>query len=138
MKAMKIKTKRIDKNGKIFDTKSTVFRRSVLDDELEAEQNQVIASTMLLNKMHADLSNQHVAAFEQDRFTHLPDIVITGRKKCGTKALLTFLLQHPKIVGSREEFHWHSTSTFNHDFKAFLGALGSGYILTSLQVKQTV
>ena len=51
----------------------------------------------------------------------MPDIVITGHKKCGTKAMLTFLLQHPKIVGTREEFHWHNTWNFNHDFKSFLG-----------------
>ena len=62
--------------------------------------------------------------FEKNRFNHLPDIVITGRKKCGTKTMLTFLLQHPKIRGCREEFHWHDTGDYNYDLKSFLGHLG--------------
>ena len=68
-----------------------------------------------------------IPSMEKDKFTHLPDITITGRKKCGTKALLTFLLQHPKIRGCREEFHWHVTNNgFEFDLKAFLGHIGIG------------
>ena len=70
--------------------------------------------------------------FEKNRFNHLPDIVITGRKKCGTKTMLTFLLQHPKIRGCREEFHWHDTGDFNRDFKAFLGHHGYSYETRSI------
>ena len=71
--------------------------------------------------------NTLTKAFEKNHFNHLPEIIITGRKKCGTKAILTFLLQHPKIFGSREEFHWHDTGDFNRDFKAFLGHHGYSY-----------
>ena len=62
--------------------------------------------------------------FEKNRFNHLPDIVITGRKKCGTKTMLTFLLQHPKIRGCREEYRWTNTGDYNYDLKSFLGHLG--------------
>ena len=51
----------------------------------------------------------------------MPDVVITGHKKCGTMAMLAFLIRHPKIVGTSEEYHWKNTWDFNHDFKAFLG-----------------
>ena len=39
--------------------------------------------------------------------------------------MFTFLFQHPKIDGNREEMHWHNTWDFNHDFKAFLGHVGT-------------
>ena len=55
-------------------------------------------------------NKRYIKAFEQNKWTHLPDITILGRKKCGTKALLTFLLAHPKIRGCREEFHWHAVT----------------------------
>jgi hypothetical protein len=35
----------------------------------------------------------------------LPDVIIVGEKKCGTKALLAFLLQHPQISGVHQEVH---------------------------------
>ena len=38
--------------------------------------------------------------------------------------MLTFLLQHPKINGYRQEIHWHDTGDFNRDLKAFLGHMG--------------
>ena len=63
-------------------------------------------------------------AFDENHFNHLPDIIITGHEKCGTKALLTFLLQHPKIRGCRTEFHWHDTGDYNRDLKSFLGHIG--------------
>ena len=44
----------------------------------------------------------------------IPDITILGSKKCGTKALLTFLLEHPKIRRCRQEFHWHDSSRVWH------------------------
>ena len=36
----------------------------------------------------------------------LPSAIIIGAKKSGTGALLTFLCQHPDIVGSRKEVHF--------------------------------
>ena len=51
----------------------------------------------------------------------MPDIVVVGKKKCGTKALLTFLLQHPKIKGTREEFKWFGMGNYSNDMKALLG-----------------
>ena len=59
--------------------------------------------------------------FEKSPFLHLPDIVVVGKKKCGTKALLTFLLQHPKIKGTREEFKWFGMGNYSYDMKALLG-----------------
>jgi len=35
----------------------------------------------------------------------LPDVIIVGEKKCGTKALLAFLLEHPQISGFHQEVH---------------------------------
>jgi hypothetical protein len=35
--------------------------------------------------------------------TRLPDIIITGVKKCGTKTIQMFLLNHPKIFGTKSE-----------------------------------
>ena len=69
--------------------------------------------------------NTPAKEFEKNRFNHLPDIVITGQKKCGTKTILAFLLQHPKILGNREEFSWTDSNDFNYDLKNFLGHLGA-------------
>ena len=37
--------------------------------------------------------------------------------------MLTFLLEHPKLRGCREEFHWHKTGNFDNELKAYLGHL---------------
>lgn len=37
---------------------------------------------------------------------HLPDIIIIGAKKCGTKALITVLGRHPKIKAAKGEVHF--------------------------------
>ena len=36
----------------------------------------------------------------------LPDVIIIGVNKCGTKALLMFLRTHPDIVGANRELHF--------------------------------
>ena len=57
---------------------------------------------------------------------HLPQLAITGTKKCGTYALLEFLLAHPKIRGSlfpTKEFTFTNTGRFEVDFAAFYRTL---------------
>ena len=99
-------------------------KRGLSSEALKQEQKQILAQLDLRKSMHLEMTNEYIAAFEENRFNHLPDIVITGQKKCGTKALLTFLLQHPNIRGCREEFHWHDTGDFNRELKSFLGHIG--------------
>ena len=56
----------------------------------------------------------------------LPDMAITGTKKCGTYALLEFLIAHPKIQGSiykTKEFTFIDTGRFELDFAAFVRSL---------------
>ena len=53
----------------------------------------------------------------------LPDVIIAGEQKCGTKSLLTFLLAHPGIIGDRKEYHFTDTGHFARDFQAFLGQM---------------
>ena len=47
-------------------------------------------------------------------------------KKCGTKTLLSFLMQHPKIHGPRSEIHLYQTkneTSHKHTMETFLGNL---------------
>ena len=47
-------------------------------------------------------------------------------KKCGTKTLLSFLMQHPKIHGPRAEIHWYQTknkTSYKNGMETFLGNL---------------
>ncbi|KAF2354311.1 Sulfotransferase domain [Trinorchestia longiramus] len=37
---------------------------------------------------------------------HLPDVLIIGAKKCGTRALLEFLRLHPRVRAARQEVHF--------------------------------
>ena len=76
----------------------------------------------LVKQLWLNISTQYISEFEQRPFTRLPDLIISGRKKCGTKTLLAFLLQHPRIHGNREEYVWHETmGSFRDDMKAFMG-----------------
>ena len=55
----------------------------------------------------------------------LPDVIIAGEQKCGTKSLLVFLLAHPDIIGDRKEYHFTDTGDFLQDFHAFLGQMNT-------------
>jgi len=37
---------------------------------------------------------------------HLPDAIIIGAKKAGTRALLEFLRLHPKVKAAKQEIHF--------------------------------
>jgi len=50
----------------------------------------------LANEFINDIHN-HINSTEYE--LTLPDLAITGTKKCGTYALLEFLIAHPKIQG---------------------------------------
>ena len=83
-------------------------------EELLNEEKDIMQQIKLRNQMHLTKSKEYINAFETNKWNHLPEITILGKKKCGTKALLTFLLEHPKIRGGRAEFHWHAvTGLFN-------------------------
>ena len=82
-----------------------------------------------------------------DQFAHsmikkrLPDVIITGVKKCGTKALQMFLLTHPEITGTRKESFYYNTNNFLHDFGAYLGQIpvakgNRKYFLTKTGLKK--
>ena len=86
-----------------------------------SEQREALAQRSMRDSMHEEVSARYNRIFDEEPFLHLPDIVVTGKKKCGTKALLTFLLQHPKIKGCREEFKWFRTGNYSYDMKALLG-----------------
>ena len=82
-----------------------------------AEQQLALVDELWLN-----ISKLYITEFDKRTFTRLPDLIITGRKKCGTKTLLAFLLQHPHIHGNREEYFWHENmGSFRDDMKAFMG-----------------
>lgn len=61
----------------------------------------------------------------KNRWNRLPDIVVTGVKKCGTKALLTFLLAHPMITGTHGEYYYGPCSIrkFECNLAAFFGQI---------------
>ena len=47
-------------------------------------------------------------------------------KKCCTKTLLAFLMQHSKIHGPRAEIHWYQTknkTSYKNSMETFLGNL---------------
>lgn len=58
------------------------------------------------------------------RSTRLPDIIISGVKKCGTKTVQRFLLAHPKIVGTRAEtFYNPSLNNFPRNLGAWFSRM---------------
>ena len=90
---------------------------NTLTNHTAAEQQLALVEQLRLN-----LSKRYSAEFDQRPFTRLPDLVVWGRKKCGTKTLLAFLLQHPRIHGNRQEYHWRENlGSFRNDMKAFMG-----------------
>ena len=80
---------------------------------------------------HEGLANAH-AFFDQnvsDRFTRLPDVIISGIKKCGTKTIQTFLLSHPKIIGSRSEtFYLPYSNSFPRNMAAWFYRMGNALV----------
>ncbi|CAG5103406.1 Oidioi.mRNA.OKI2018_I69.chr1.g759.t1.cds [Oikopleura dioica] len=62
---------------------------------------------------------------ESGKKVRLPDVIIVGEKKCGTKTLMTFLLEHPQICGFRQEVHFVNTGEIVKDLKALLGHYSS-------------
>ena len=44
-------------------------------------------------------------------FRHLPDVIIIGAKKGGTRALIEFLKLHPRLKSAGPEIHY-----FDHHF----------------------
>ena len=153
-------------NYKLYDTLSETLieeekEKFITNDEVRAEQEQILAQVALLQKLKNNIAGNFAQArvfliqrdlfilyfllteyfticlgrflfmntpakeFEKNHFNHLPDIVITGQKKCGTKTVLAFLLQHPKILGNRDEFSWNDSNDFNYDLKSFFGHLGA-------------
>ena len=98
-----------------------LFHRRQKVAKILTEEAEALAQRGLRDSMHESVSAQYNRIFDESPFLHLPDIVVTGKKKCGTKALLTFLLEHPKIKGCREEFKWFRTGNYSYDMKALLG-----------------
>ena len=105
-----------------FNLLEKQFFEKSLPKSIAIRQDRMLKELGKREDLHRTQSEVYQQAFYENKFTHLPNIVILGTKKCGTKALLTFLLQHPKIRGCRDEFHWHASGEgFNHDFRSFLG-----------------
>ena len=94
-----------------------------LPDEILAEEKEMLNALLKREKMKNEIQNIFFEEYRKRSFSRLPDVMIIGVKKCGTKSLLTFLLQHPKISGCRKEFHWHSTGNFTFDLFSFLGKI---------------
>ena len=109
-----------------------------LPESVSIAQDRMLEELERREKLHKSQSDVYQQAFYEKKFTHLPNVVILGEKKCGTKALLTFLLQHPRIKGCRDEFHWHvSGKGFNHDFRSFLGTGSLLYYFATLSMFKT-
>jgi hypothetical protein len=53
-----------------------------------------------------------VENFRKRRNLRLPDLIISGEKKCGTKALQFFLLHHPDIIGKNSELQLRGNKNF--------------------------
>jgi hypothetical protein len=47
-----------------------------------------------------------ISSSEVTNSKHLPQAIIIGVKKCGTRALLKFLSTHPDIAASSTEIHF--------------------------------
>ena len=47
----------------------------------------------------------------------LPDVLIVGARKCGTRALLDFLEVHPQVKTAREEVHYFDSSYVDKDLE---------------------
>ena len=62
-------------------------------------------------------------ALLQKSYYRLPDLVISGQKKCGTKALQFFLLHHPDIIGTRQEAQLRGFQNFTFELASYLGKL---------------
>ena len=50
-------------------------------------------------------------------------MIISGQKKCGTKALQFFLLHHPDIIGTRQEAQLRGFQNFTFELASYLGKL---------------
>merc|ERR1719414_913965 len=62
-------------------------------------------------------------ALLQKSYYRLPDLVISGQKKCGTKALQFFLLHHPDVIGTRAECQLRGFSNFTFELSSYLGKM---------------
>ena len=62
-------------------------------------------------------------ALLEKSYYRLPDLVISGQKKCGTKALQFFLLHHPDIIGTRQEAQLRGFQNFTFELASYLGKL---------------
>ena len=74
-----------EKEAENFDEKKMLAARRQKRQELQIKDSQSANSLL------------------QKSYYRLPDLVISGQKKCGTKALQFFLLHHPDIIGTRQE-----------------------------------
>lgn len=45
---------------------------------------------------------------------NLPDFLIIGSQKAGTQALLTYLNQHPSLIGARKSLYFFNTNYYNN------------------------
>jgi len=55
----------------------------------------------------------------------ISDVIVSGVKKCGTKTVQTFLLSHPKIIGSRAETHyWSYSDSFTRNLASWFWRMG--------------
>ena len=72
------------------------------------------------NKIKSKLSG----FFSEDIFCQpIKDLIISGQKKCGTKALQFFLLHHPDIIGTRDECQLRGNKNFTFELSSYLGKL---------------
>ncbi|XP_011308723.1 heparan sulfate glucosamine 3-O-sulfotransferase 5 isoform X2 [Fopius arisanus] len=64
-------------------------------NELDNHQHQQLPTIVITNKVHFSRTNRH-----------LPQAIIVGVRKCGTRALLEMLFLHPQIQKAAGEVHF--------------------------------
>jgi [heparan sulfate]-glucosamine 3-sulfotransferase 3 len=63
---------------------------------------------------------------------HLPQAIVIGVKKCGTRALLKFISTHSNVAASSSEIHFFDSSTnFQHglDWYRYVDILFLNFII---------
>ncbi|CBY07273.1 unnamed protein product [Oikopleura dioica] len=86
-----------------------------------AESSLPKSSILAAREYNDNLINDLESLLNSGEKVRLPDVIIVGEKKCGTKALLAFLLEHPQISGFHQEVHLVDTGDIIYDLKALLG-----------------
>ena len=87
-----------------FFTHRHLFTESEKDELTESfDEKKMLAARRQKRQELQIKDSQSADSLLQKSYYRLPDLVISGQKKCGTKALQFFLLHHPDIIGTRQE-----------------------------------